>query len=528
MYKLIVVEDEKPVREGIIDSFPWRDFGFKIVGSAENGVEALALIKKENPHAVITDIRMPFMNGLELAKAVNQLFPKIKIVMLSAYNDFNYAQDAIKYGAKGYLLKPLKEDDLEEVMHRIAESIKEEHRVMNSDDLYLSENDMFLKHILSDGHSDENTVYDKESDLKIDLKEYVRIAVCSFYLFIDEDTRKILYNYILSKSFDYWNNLNIRVALHNNYFTIFLDDDKIISRKDASNFIQLFKIYIEKEMELKNCSYVLTFGVGNCYNKIENVKKSYNEALYAYDSKYFNGKGSNIFFQDIRRSESRSIDLGKINDSVVNLVNSVILCDKFQIIKDVHEMFNFIWQEQNLSEYDIRLVCTEAVFAISVRVKEKGYDSRILDRKNVVESLNRIDAFDNLKKWFGELIISVSDEIRQLNNGKKMGHVNKAKEYVAQNYANRITLEEVCKYLYINPAYFSVAFKKATGKNFIDFVNEVRVEKSKELLIESEYRIKEIAQMVGFDNLSYFCTVFKKSTGATPLEFRSGVLSYEM
>lgn len=186
-------------------------------------------------------------------------------------------------------------------------------------------------------------------------------------------------------------------------------------------------------------------------------------------------------------------------------------------------MFNCIWQEQNLSEYDIRLVCVEVVFAISVRVKEKGYDIKILDRKNVVESLNNIDTFDNLKKWFTELIIAVSNEIRQVNSDKKAGYVSKAKGYVAQNYANKITLEEVCKELFINPAYFSVAFKKATGKNFIDYVNEIRVEKSKELIIESEYRIKEIAQKVGFDSFSYFCTVFKRSTGATPLEFRSGV-----
>ncbi len=417
MHKLMIVEDERHVKEGIINSFRWKDFGYRIISSAENGIEALSLIHNDPPQVIITDIRMPQMNGLELAKIVSENYPDIKIVMLSAFSDFSYAQDAIKYGAKGYLLKPLKESDLEEVMQRISELIHEEKRLEEQSGSYFSQDELMLRKILS-----EDIFFNESDDAKMieygsKIKEFIRTAVCSFSSNTEKNKTNLL-ECILSKSFEYWNKLCAKTVYFNQYFTIILHSEAYISSQDICNIIQSYRLFIENEINKADRSVALTFGVSNCYRKISNVKKSYHEALCAYESKYFNGKGTTILYQDVKRKDSWPANSNSVNNSIVNLVNSVLMYDKIQIVYYVHEIFNYIWQDQNLSEYDIGLVCTEVVFAISVKAKEIGFCIEILDRKYITEKISQIDTFEHLKDWFGDFMISVSDEIRQANRKK--------------------------------------------------------------------------------------------------------------
>ncbi|MBP1993412.1 response regulator transcription factor [Paenibacillus eucommiae] len=284
MYKLLIVDDEEYVRNGIRNTFNWPDFGFQVIGTAENGRKALEFVQAQRPHAVLSDIIMPEMDGLEFTGELQQLYPEINVVLLSAYSEFKYAQQAIKFGVKAFLLKPVEETEIETVFRSLSQQLSSRERVRPSISL--------------------NAVSPSSPP------------------------------------------------------------------------------------------------VGHSANPLSSHK---NEGLYRITGE---------------------------------------------------------WQK---------------------------------DRAGTEEpSGTEVDSY-----------------------------ITKAKRYVTEHFDQKITLEEVAKLLYITPAYFSVYFKKETGQNFVDFITYVRVEKAKELLRRSEYKVKEIAVKIGYDDYTYFCKIFRKLEGVTPLEFRS-------
>jgi len=531
MYNIMLVDDEDIFREAIRDTFPWKLLGLNVIGTAGDGLQALEMVKKNVPDIILSDIRMPFMNGIELAGEVKKIYPKVRVILLSAYEDFKYAQEAIRYGARDYLLKPLKEDHLKETLFRITRELDEEKSANESglykDNFISFRRETLLKNILKGVYLDRDSIIRNVDEVDLSfLNKNVRVAVCSHDLSYDSYTEQKYREFFIKKLPGLFKDYKLPFLLYNDYIVFFLNDTASISKNTALDVLQSFKDIIEENSAVESKKQeLLTIGVGNQYSGLEMISHSYTEAVYAYNCKYFKGMGSIIFFQDINQRYYSALDDNKLQELTESLIRNVFLNNTRDITCQVHEFFSIVEQTGGYSVNDIQIKCIEIMLAISMKMKEKSLNINSLNKKEAVDIIQTMDTVTDLKYWFENKLREISDEITNMNRDNANWFINKAKEYVEKNFADRISVDEISNYLHINSNYFSGSFKKLTGQNFTEYVNVIRIQKAKELIAKSGYRIKEIAGIVGFDNFSYFCTVFKKVTGVSPLEYKSKGLS---
>lgn len=580
MYKILIVDDEYEIRQGLMNNFNWEDIGYQVIGLAENGAEALKLMGKEIPNVVLTDIKMPEIDGLQLAKEIRLLYPETRVILLSAFDDFRYAQEAIRHNVKCYLTKPVRDTELKDILVSIKEELQQSEELEIDNNLFLKDTkssnvikyDSILGSLLRGQvmHTERLEMIMKSMNFPL-FDSYFRIVACdikpssgntsgnsNYSRALDTssnsnssgvlDTSSIpdtssnsstsrtssasrasrassmpVQQFLYKNVKNYCEKANIPVVSFMEYYVMFLTSTKTISKPDAVSVLQPYKEYMTDLMEKEGIVYEhFIIGVGNLYNNIKYVSQSYGEAVYANKYKYFINDEKLIFYQDIHKLENSEHEEEE-NRIIDTLIDQVLLNNLNDITKISHELFRLIDRGGVISVNDIQIKFIEIIFEVLIKIKEKGMKLSTLNKKDINNSIREINNYSELKNWFKKKLISVSNEIKEENAGNSNWIVRKARDYVNSQYYNKITLEDMALSLYLNPAYFSTAFKKSTGKNFVDYLTEVRVEKSKELLLKSEYKIKEISQKVGYDDYAYFCRVFKKVEGITPLEFRTGM-----
>lgn len=518
MYKVLVVDDEKNIRERLVTLFPWNEAGFQVIGSAGDGREALQLIEQHNPHVVLTDIRMPEMSGLELAEAIQETYPHIKVLILSAYDDFKYAQDAIRFGVKGYLLKPVMKGEMVEVMNGLVIELKKDEEIEH--DKKLGVQGIREETILIDLVKGENVhQYDEPW-----LRDYMRVIVCSFGKWFDKDLGLSIRSFITEWTKDYWKESHTPVLFYGNQLVIFAHRPQPISKYDLKgqleNYSDLLKAWIMSDFG-KEC--LLSISVGNMITDPDQICTSFNQAVYALSYKFFDNQHSLFFYQDlldaVTGGNSNEGEQEQLSLTMDKLIQSVLSREQHDIASNLRGFFDVLEQGKRLKIEEIRIAFSEIILSIPLKAKEKELQMPSLDKKQALAYIYSAPSLDDLKRWLKETIEKIS--IVPVMQKDENRYVQMAKQHVHNRYSEKITLEDMSGQLFIHPAYFSSIFKKETGHNFIDYVNEVRVRKSIELLKDKDYKINEISVMVGFHNHSYFNKVFKKVMGAKPLEFRS-------
>jgi len=524
MYKIIIVDDEKNIRDRLAHFFPWGEVGFEVVGTAENGVHALELIKQECPHAVLTDVLMPEMTGLELAAEVNTSYPETKVVILSAYDDFKYAQDAIKFGVKGYLLKPLMKSDFFNVFRKLAEELREDEAARNSNQLD-SQWDIEELMLLDLMKGTNLSNYADKSNIQ---SQSYRVVIFSFDRLFKETSTFSIRQKVTELAMDFWNRYQIPILFYGNSLIVLITDTKLIAKKELRPKLLLFIDTLRDnlgELFINQKNFVV--GIGNPSYKYQEINRSYNEAVYAYSYKYFNEYEMVIFYEDLAvdgNNENQTMlqnsMLDHVNTIEAHLINSMKNGTVTNSTDAVNHFFEPYKRVCGLPIAEIRSSCSELIIILMFRLKEKGLSLSSIDQKHVLGRIYEIDSLEELKRWLIQMLETISFDL--INKDKKdfNSYVLLAKEYVKENYQERITLEDISNKLFLHQAYFSAIFKKETGQNFIDYVNKIRVEEAEKLLRNTNYKVKVISDMVGFQSHSYFNKVFKNETGVTPVVFR--------
>lgn len=515
MYKIIIVDDEKNIRDRLAQFFPWSEAGFEVVGIAENGAEALELIKHERPHAVLTDVRMPEMTGLELAKEIQTTFPDIKVVILSAYDDFKYAQDAIRYGVRGYLLKPLMKNDFFSVFTKLAEELIEDEKMNSVEDLMLLD-------LIKGENLPQYAYYWNQQP------QSFRVAIFSFDRLFKEESTFSIRQKITELAADFWSRYQVPFLFYGNSLVVLSADSTLISKKDLVPKIHLFNDSLRDNLgDLFTNLENFVVGVGNPSCTYQEICRSYNEAVYAYSYKYFNENDTVIFYEDLTvnsdngsQTQIQYFLLDHVNNIEQKLMESMKTGETTDVTELVDHFFHPYKQAGGLPIAEIRSSCSELIIILLFRLKEKGLSLSSIDQQHVLGRIYEIDSLKELKRWLTQMLETFSFDLNNKDKKDVNSYVLMAKEYVKENYQERITLEDISNRLFLHQAYFSAIFKKETGQNFIDYVNHVRVEKAVQLLRNTDYKIKIISDMVGFQSHSYFNKVFKNETGVTPVVFR--------
>lgn len=517
MYRVLVVDDEKNIRERLLRSFPWNETGFQVIGSAGDGLEALDMIERYAPHVVMTDILMPEMNGIELAKAIQATHPHIKVLILSAYDDFKYAQDAIRYGVKGYLLKPLMKDEFVDVLQGIALELNkdEELKYEPKNESGAREEAMLIDLVKGEHIQQHHSPW---------LHNYMRIVVCSFEKRFEKDLGLSVRQFITQITKEFWKENETPVLFYGNHLVLFIHDTRPISKYGLKGKLERYSEFVTQSIMSsygKQC--LLSIGIGNLMEGPKHICTSFNQAIYSLSYKLFEEYASIIFYQDLSALHADENFKDRTNQHISVamdiLMQSIFSQNKDETASRLRDFFDALEQGKRLNLRDIQIVFSEFILSLLLKAKEKRLLLPLLDKKQALEQINGAESLTDLKKWMKLTLETIMEHPEEERDGNR--YVQLAKQHVHSRYSEKITLEDMAQQLFIHPAYFSSIFKKETGQNFIDYVNEVRVRKAVEMLKSKDCKIKEIFTTVGFQNHSYFNKVFKKVIGVNPLEFRS-------
>ncbi len=538
MIKVFLCEDEFVVREGIKNNIDWAGNGYEFTGEASDGELALPLIRKLEPDIVITDIKMPFMDGLELSRIIRKEFPFIEIVILSGYEEFDYAKQAISIGVAQYLTKPISGDDLLRELDHLREKIvksKEERALKEQFKKEMEENERREKselfHNLVSGSFSVTELLQKAEKLSIDLSTVWYNIVL---LFTKSDHHEIQeysgstvtidekINEIVSESgciiFD--RDLEGKAVL------IMGDsEDELLSKQEdiIEKFVDVFKDY----------SHVrYSGGIGRPVNRLSKLNESYEEAGCALANRFFTSESSFFKAGSLSRDESSSdvkldmtaIDAGRIDKS--NVQKFLKFGNQDEIPFYVSEFVKSV-DEDAFNSYIFRqYIAMDVFFAVSSFIGEISGKAKDDTAKEVPKEA--LESAASVADYISGLI---GDDLRvrdSVATNRYKDIVDEAARYIEENYADEnLSLNQLASHVNVSPNHLSTIFSQQTGQTFIKYLTEYRMDKAKEMLKCTSMRSSEISEAVGYKDPHYFSYMFKKTVGMTPTNYRGGKDSEE-
>ena len=532
MYKVFLAEDEIVVREGIRNNIPWEETPYSLAGEAPDGEMALSMIQDIKPDILITDIRMPFMDGLALSRIVKKTLPWIKIIILSGHDEFEYAREAISVGVEEYLLKPVSSQDMRKALDKIAKRIDDEkEKLLNIEKLKAqvrSSTDILRDRWLSDfmnGRIPAVEAIEQAREFGVDLlaRSYFVLAAGIVNPAGNEGQLipvKIIFQSILEKY------ANVIWFQESEKCFVILLKEMSNTEGEASGPVEesVYAIAqaLKHEIE-RNTTCRMMVGIGPAAERIGEVAKSHSTAR-------------KIVNHGVARSLSLIADssllphdeTGFDPSPLLNINGDMFLTRlKYAAKKDIdsiiQEYTTVLWDDFGEKQMFVFLVFGEIIMAASKIVEALGGDIR----KIAPYSLNQEDIqyiassreifFDKVKS----LLCAVIEYRDAHTAGRYQSVIVKAREYIDRNFTTPdISLYSTASHVGISPNHLSTVFAQETGENFIEYLTRVRIEKAKQLLCETAMKSADIAYETGFSDPHYFSSIFKKNTGLSPREFR--------
>lgn len=546
MYKLILVDDEEDVREGVVREINWDSIGFKVIEKAENGREALEMVERLQPDVVVTDIQMPFMNGLQLAEAIRERFPTIKLIILTGHDEFEYAQRAIKLHIDEYVLKPFSAQELinallkvkgqiqEEVAHRENVQLLMEHYRKSMP--VLKEN--FLATLMNRKLPREE-VYQKAANYGIELsgQSFVAAVMSIDGVLIPEEemenreelSKSVSLKYSADQALKYFALLNIteEIVDKRRLGLVFMHHDQVVvmaarESEDRETALQeTMKVLEEVRQNVeKYLKFTLTVGIGTVMKDVTKISYSYEDAVLALDYRLILGNNRIISIDDV---ETRSVEKVRFDDVKEHALTRCIKVGTNQEIREtMDELFQGIEGAVSVKDYQIYLLEILTCILKAAKDSNLNVDEVFGDNFIPFTEINKFTSLEEAKHWLAELCASMMNHIATDRQYTYKNLVEMAKDYTKNHYhEGDITINKVCGHLHISAGYFSSIFKKETKMTFVNYLNHIRMEAAKELLRTTDMKALEIAEKVGYADANYFSFSFRKNVGVSPKEYRN-------
>ncbi|HHW46833.1 MAG TPA: response regulator [Clostridiales bacterium] len=548
MYRLIVVDDEEEVRKGIIEKIEWNKYGFEIVGEADNGIEAMEAVEKVLPDVVLTDIRMPYMDGLALAEKLKARYPTIKIIFLTGINEFECAQMAVKLNVIDYILKPVSSVELTEMLHKIKQILDSEI-ARKKDYEMLREHyrrslpllrDKFLNLLITNRYNSSDVSrkaksfgFEIDSNgfivsvLRIDSDKVFKNNLREEQKVVSEepesgviDDRELLEFAVLNISEEITGKYKAGVVFTHNEYIVFIFTLKDSNKEDFINksfsILEEIRISIEKYLETP-----VTIGIGRFCLDISFLPYSYEDAVTALDYSMVLKKNHVIYIEDLEPDNCKKLNFDELKER--SLTSCIKVGTPGEISAVIDGLFKEIIQAQ-ISFKDYQIYLLEMLTVVLKVAKDLNVDMFNLfgETNNLISEIYKLKELDDAREWLTNICIKIRNciSINRQDTSKQI--VKKAVEYVNSNFHDsEIVIEKVCKHLHISSSYFSTLFKKEMNMTFNNYLTKVRMEAAKELLRTTNMKTYEIAQRVGFSEPNYFSYCFKKKFGISPSEFRN-------
>ena len=520
MYTVIVADDEQEIRRSLIRKVDWGKVGFKVIGEAENGAEALELTEKLEPDLLLTDIRMPFISGIELARQVREIRPATQIAFLSGFDDFSYAQQAIQYNIISYLLKPISSQELEKELLKMKEKIDQKFQVFSQPGRkqeHIGKTE-FLVPLLLDGFGGE---------LSGEAHQKLMEDACSCGLLEGEEPEALCYAVMVTRILDQKEqNCTSRSSVeaidsilkkYTKYSSIYLQG-RVVSLLLATP--RAFDKYLHILVDDINQSVI---GVSRVVDKLENCHECYLEAMSAAAN--YGGEEGNIhFISDDERTEN--FDKGIVNQTVEDIENLLRKGTTEEITEYLMNFFDQVVQHgfsQSLAVFILMLVVS-TVYQVVYSIAGEEVVQQI-QQKFPMYSMKMFGNIGDSKKFYVDICTTARMMIADQRKKSSVMLCSRAIRIINEKFADPdLSLVSVSTEISVSPNYLSALLKKDTGETFKELLTKKRIETAKELLMDTSMKVREISEKCGYNDQHYFSYCFKKYTGMSPNNCRR---SYE-
>lgn len=529
MYKVLIADDEYWTREDIKHIINWEEMGLQIVGEAEDGSHAIQLIAETKPHILITDIRMPFMDGIKLLEEINKNNYKIQTIVISGYDEFDYVRGAMILGASDYLLKPIKKMDLINVLIKVVEKVdrslvEQINEIDTRSKLTQAASiiiDSTLSQAIYNGVMDNTELFVKLKSfgLTFNYANYILAAVkINDYRFIvsqyfKDDMHLLVYGIknIVNEIFNGKGHLVFHNLNSMNEIIIVLDSAADSEQSHLFHkLLNNLRCFIDGEIDI---------GISSIMNNLKNIKKAYERSKISLDNKPFRKSGiimryDNVFKDNIKKG----IDFDKEKIFVYSLDS----CNEKEMLKT----FNMIVFENRAPERitlgEVRHKVSRLMSIINKKVSEFGinFDETCAEELSEVQNTIENCDYDGLNSAMQNLLKNIKNFTALEKSSKNIrAVVMDIKEYIDKNFFFDLSLSSLADIFHIESTYLSRAFKQETGENITNYISKIRMEKAVELIKNQKIKISEAAALVGYEDYAYFNRIFKKYTGKSPREF---------
>ncbi len=530
MLKVFLVEDETVIREGLRDKIPWEQYGYQFIGEATDGEIALPLIRKTRPDVLITDIKMPFMDGLSLSRIVSAEFPKMKIIIISGYDDFEYARQAIEVGVGQYLLKPITKQIMRKTLLDLKEKIeqdmkKNDYQVQFQNEMHeyeqFSRRHFFEK--LLEGELSVKNIYDEAAKLSIEIT-----ASCYnlMFFYLQEKSNDLsrenmekfsrkqdeIHHYFLR------NPQYILFSFHVNCYGVLIKSEKSQMTELVEQCINKVKQICMNEEEYMEW-YV---AMGDPVERLSMLPECYQTVNHYFAYRFIvpnlhilnrNTLSNYLISHEVKDIEK--VDSSKMNQDIIrDFLTRGNSSEVHDFVESYLQSINEALKSRMFRDY----VILNIRFAMISYLESIGA-SEFSFVNNQDMNMKPSDVYDYFVNML-ESAIHIRDKEIDYQSGKIL---RKALEYIDKNYDKEtLSLNSVASQVEVSANYFSAIFSQGMQKTFIEYVTGKRMEKAKKLLRDTNHSSNQIAVMVGYKDPHYFSFVFKKTQGLSPREYRMG------
>ncbi len=535
MYRAIIVDDEPEIRNGIIDLVDFEKYGFKIVGSAENGIDGLELAEELKPDLVITDVRMPFMDGLEMAKQIREILPLVSIIVISGFDEFEYAHKAMQINITEYVLKPVTAEELckvlEKVKNRMDENLKQKRDLIRLNKDFEQSLPLLREHLLSlmfEGNLSAKKIIELTTMARLDVlaDKYVVAIVKSIEPGKDKPSDHLAHHARLAKIAIKSLCSEIVAPQYRTCCLYYRDEMACLFMLDNDTSINSIINLLES---LKNVIYTsldinVVIGLGLEVKDVSLVSESARSAMSALDYSSTMGQNNVVWISNV---ESSSLHHLHPDANLLQSLSSFIRRGEEGLaVECVNKLVEYT-RENNMIYLSCQVYFLEVWTALLATAVELGINTdEVLPLNKWSEKV--MFANSNMAQIEESLINAVRKIIvrnTQLNMDATQRMILEGQEYIRKNYhLQNLTAENVSNYLHISTSYFNTLFKKYTGNTFHQELNGIRMKEAMHLIKNSNLKTSEIAERIGLGESSYFSYSFKKFYGMSPLSARKNSL----
>ncbi|MEF3302111.1 response regulator [Paenibacillus sp. GYB003] len=534
MIKAVIVDDDMTTLQGLARSVRWEQFGIRVVGTAINGKEGLEQIEAHRPDIILTDIYMPVMNGIEMLKALREAGNTAEVIILSGYEDFKYAQSAVKLRVNDYLSKPATLDDIERVLKEAVDQIskrdaveKEERELRELLAYHLpTTKRQLLKGLLEPGFCQTGFFRKVSEYLKLDFTgQRYTVVLIEFFAGRERLSHRHRPNDLALFAYAVQNIVEELAARKDGVYVadfqrnllsiivaapLHLKQER--ARRQAVQVAQELLDHVRDLLKLQ-----VWAAVGSVAEQVGDIPKSYAAAVDLLASREKFSEKQLLLQEDVR--ELAATVPRRPIESYQAVVDAMMLGQEELVETCIDELTRVLREGKAPSINDLREFAIDIVGIVSLALHEHGLQiEHFRANFSIYKELELFCGISDFSGWLRDLLIPICRAMHERSSHKHRKTIDFIKRYVQQHYAEDITLDLIAEKVYLTRNYLSQIFKQETGENYNSYLTRVRMEKAKELLLTGNYKVFEISQIVGYKNNAYFSQLFKKHTGYYPSE----------